>query len=112
MDCSLPGFSVHGDSPDKNTGVDCCALFQGIFPTQESNPALLHCRWILYHLSHQGAQKDAQSEGFEPAQGDPIGFLVYHLNHLAMTSSLTRDQTQTLSSESLESQPLDCQGIP
>ena len=21
MDCSLPGFSVHGDSPDKNTGV-------------------------------------------------------------------------------------------
>ena len=23
MDCSLPGFSVHGDSPDKNTGVGC-----------------------------------------------------------------------------------------
>ena len=26
MDCSLPGSSFHGDSPDKNTGVDCYAL--------------------------------------------------------------------------------------
>ena len=23
MDCSLPGSSVHGDSPGKNTGMDC-----------------------------------------------------------------------------------------
>ena len=30
------------DSPGKNTGVDCRALLQGIFPTQESNPGLLH----------------------------------------------------------------------
>ena len=26
MDCSLPGCSVHGDSPGKNTGVGCHAL--------------------------------------------------------------------------------------
>ena len=26
------------DSPDKNTGVDCHFLLQGIFPTQVSNP--------------------------------------------------------------------------
>ena len=26
MDCSLPGSSVHGDSPGKNTGVGCHAL--------------------------------------------------------------------------------------
>ena len=25
-DCSLPGSSVHGDSPGKNTGVSCVAL--------------------------------------------------------------------------------------
>ena len=25
---------------------------QGIFPTQGLNPGLLHCRWILYHLSY------------------------------------------------------------
>ena len=41
-------------SSSKNTGVGCQALLQEIFPTQGSNPGLLHCRWILYHLSHQG----------------------------------------------------------
>ena len=30
------------------------SLLQGIFLTQGSNPRLLHCRRILYHLSHQG----------------------------------------------------------
>ena len=29
------------------------SLLQGIIPTQGSNPGLLHCKWILYHLSHQ-----------------------------------------------------------
>ena len=38
------------DSPGKNTGVGCHFLLQGIFPTQESNPGLLHCRQILYRL--------------------------------------------------------------
>ena len=37
VDCSLPGSSVHGHSPGKNSGVDCHALLQGIFPTQGSN---------------------------------------------------------------------------
>ena len=57
MDCSPPGSSVHEDSPGKNTGVDCHDFLQGIFPTQGLNPGLLHCRWILYHLSHQGSLK-------------------------------------------------------
>jgi len=43
MDCNSPGFSVHGDSPGKNTGVGCHALLKGIFPTQELNEDLLHC---------------------------------------------------------------------
>ena len=30
------------DSSEKNTGVGCHALLQGVFPTQESNPSLLH----------------------------------------------------------------------
>ena len=34
-----------------------CSLLQGIFPTQGSNPGLPHCRWILYHLSHQGSPR-------------------------------------------------------
>ena len=54
MDYSLPSSSVLGDSPGKNIRVDCHALLQGIFPTQELNPGLLHCRQILYCLSHQG----------------------------------------------------------
>ena len=29
----------------------------GIFLTQGSNPGLLHCKQILYHLSHQGSPK-------------------------------------------------------
>ena len=46
MDYSLPGSSVHGDFPGKNTGVDCHAFLQGIFPTQGSNPGLVHYRQI------------------------------------------------------------------
>ena len=53
MDCSLPGSSVHGNSPGKNTGVGCHTLLQGIFPTQGSNWGLLHCRQILYQLSYK-----------------------------------------------------------
>ena len=56
MDYSLPGSSVHGDSPDNNTGVGYHALLQEIFPNQCSNPDLSHCRQILYCLSHQGNQ--------------------------------------------------------
>ena len=43
------------DYPSKNTGVGCHSFLQGIFPTQGSNSGLLHCRQILYHLSHQGS---------------------------------------------------------
>ena len=42
------------NSPGKNPGVDCYSLLQRIFPTQGSNPGLLHCRWILYQLIHKG----------------------------------------------------------
>ena len=41
------------ESADKNTGVDSRLLPQGIFLTQGSNLGLLHCRQILYPLSHQ-----------------------------------------------------------
>ena len=55
MDCSPKGSSVREDSSGKNTGVGCHALLQEIFPTQGLNSGLLHCRWILYHLSYQGS---------------------------------------------------------
>ena len=55
MDCSLSGSFLHKNSPGKNIGVGSHAPFQAIFPTQGSNPGLLHCRQILYHLSCQGS---------------------------------------------------------
>ena len=57
MDCGLPGSVVHGDSLGKNIGVGFLSPPPGIFPTQGSNPGFLHCRPILYHLSHQGTQE-------------------------------------------------------
>ena len=43
MDYGPPGSSIHGDPPDKNTGVRChFLLLRGIFPTLGSNPLLLH----------------------------------------------------------------------
>ena len=36
----------------KNRGVGSLSLLQRIFPSQESNRGLLHCRWILCCLSY------------------------------------------------------------
>ena len=51
----------HGNSPHKNTGVGCHSCLQGIFPTQGLNLGLLHCRQVLYHLSHQGNPRVGES---------------------------------------------------
>ena len=45
------------NSPGQNTRVGSLSLLQGIFPTQGSNPGLLHCRWILYQLSYKGSPR-------------------------------------------------------
>ena len=45
------------NSPGQNTGVSSFSLLQGIFPTQGLKPGLLHCRQILYELSHQGSPR-------------------------------------------------------
>ena len=39
----------------KNTGVGSLSLLQQIYPIQELNQGLLHCRQILYQLSYQGS---------------------------------------------------------
>ena len=46
------------NSPGQNTGVGSLSLLQWIFPTQELNRDLLHCRRILYQLSYQGSPSD------------------------------------------------------
>ena len=54
---ALQADSLPSESPGnpKNTWVGNLSLLQGIFPTQESNWGLLHCRQILYQLSYQGS---------------------------------------------------------
>ena len=50
-------FLCPWNSLGKNTGVGSRSLLQGIFLTQGLNLGLLHCRQILYHLSHSKAPK-------------------------------------------------------
>ena len=45
------------NSLGQNTGVGSLSFLQGIFPTQGSNPGLLHCRQIIYQLSHKGSPR-------------------------------------------------------
>ena len=69
MDCMPPSSSVYADSPGRNTGVGFHALLQGIFPTHGSNPGLPHCRWILYHLSHQGSPRILEGVAYLSSRG-------------------------------------------
>ena len=69
MYCSLPGSSVHGDSPGKNTRVGRLFLLQGIFLTRESTWGLPHCTWILYQLSYQGSPRILESIAYSLSRG-------------------------------------------
>ena len=53
--CHPMDYKVHGISPGQNTGVGRYSSLQGIFPIQGLNQGLLHCRKILYRLSHKGS---------------------------------------------------------
>ena len=54
------GLYSPGNSPSQNPGVGSLSLLQGIFPTQRSNPGLLHCRQILYSLRPPGKPKNTR----------------------------------------------------
>ena len=51
------GLCSPWNSLGQSTGVGSLSLLQGIFPTQGSNQGLLHCRWILYQVSHKGSPR-------------------------------------------------------
>ena len=53
----LHGLYSPWNSLGQNTEVGSLSLLQGIFPTQGLNPGLLHCRQILYQLSHKGSPR-------------------------------------------------------
>ena len=48
-------YTVHGILQARILECVAFPFSRGIFPTQGSDPGLLHCRRILYQLSHQGS---------------------------------------------------------
>ena len=92
MDCSLPGSSVHGDSPGKNTGVGCHALLQGIFLTQGSNPLSLLSPALAGRFSTTSAAWEARLTVYHrrlttAACALQQGFVVYPFHIIACTCS-------------------------
>ena len=80
---TLQADSLLSEPPGKpkNTRVGSLSLLQGIFPAQELNQGLLHCRRILYQLSHQGSEtyiclRHISIDGGKErcVQGDPGSF--------------------------------------
>ena len=67
IDCLWPRGPRN--SPSQNTGVSSLSFLQGIFLTQGSNPGLLHCRWILYQLSHKGSLRILQWVAYPFSRG-------------------------------------------
>ena len=57
------------NSPGQSTGVGSFSLLQGIFPTWGSNPGLLHCRQILYQLSHKGSPRTLEWVAYPFSRG-------------------------------------------
>ena len=56
--CDPMDYTAHWNSLGQNTGVGSLSLLQGIFPIQGLNTGLLHCRQILYQLSHNRSRKN------------------------------------------------------
>ena len=63
MDCSPWNCS------GQNIGMGSFSFLQGIFPTQGSNPGFLHCRRILYQLSHKGSPRILEWVGYPFSSG-------------------------------------------
>ena len=59
----------------RNTGGGSLSLLQRVFPTEESNQGLLHCKRILYQLSYQGSL---------PLNLSIVYFFLLNLVHLYM----------------------------
>ena len=64
-------------SAGQNTEVGSLSLLQGIFPTQGLNPGLLHCRQILYQLSHQGSKKILEWVAIPSSRGSSQPRIIY-----------------------------------
>ena len=55
VDCSPPGSSVHGILQARILEWVAIPFFRGSSRPRDLYLGLLHCRQVLYHLSHQGS---------------------------------------------------------
>ena len=81
--------------------MDCHFLLQEIFPTQELNPGLSHCRQTLYCLSHQGGLLIAVKRREAKDKGEKERYT--HLN-AEFQRTARRDKKAFLSDECKEIQ--------
>ena len=84
----LDSLQPHGlyspwNSPGWNTGMGSYSLLQGIFPTQGLNPGLLHCRWILYQLSHHGSPRILEWAAYPFSRGSSQPRSQTRVSHIA-----------------------------
>ena len=71
-------------------------LLQGIFPTQGSNPGLLHGRQTLYHLSHKGRLTCAQTSALPPQPSPPGLTRVLRFSLLILHENMWAGQCHSL----------------
>ena len=97
MSNSLPPHGLYSpwNSPGQNTGVGSLSLHQGIFPTQGSNPGLLHSRRILYQLSHKrslgtGKQKE-NSTLYLPSRNWQSSMYIQELWRASLVAQLVKN---------------------
>ena len=63
------GLYSSWNSPGHSMEVGSLSLLQRIFPTQGLNPGLLHCRQILYQLSHKGSPRKLELVAYPFSRG-------------------------------------------
>ena len=78
------------NSPGQNTGVGNLSLLEGIFPIQVSNPGILHCRQILYQLSHKGSEAEVSEAeiNISPWSISPWHFFFFSGSSVSLKLSL------------------------
>ena len=69
--CNPMDYTVHGILQARILEWVAVRVSRGIFPTQGWKPNLLHCRWILYQLSHTRAH----TQGLKHVQIFPLCLL-------------------------------------
>ena len=77
LDLQADSLLTEPGGKSKNTGVGSLSPLQGVFPTQELNQGLLHCRQIVYQLNYQGSHVAAS--GIKSPCGESYDFSISHV---------------------------------